>query len=160
MEYTPANQPEPAPRSQFASALGSHRKLLIAAVVLLVAFGYFGFTAFSSATAYYMTVDEVVALGDKLPSQSFQVKGRLTPASFAREEGTLLAQFTIEENGARLQAAYDGVVPSLFFNEHSEIVLNGQFDLSGLFVANRILVKCPSKYQSIDEVPERYITDG
>ena len=119
MEYTPANQSEPAPRGQFVSALGSHRKLLIAAVVLLVAFGYFGFTAFSSATAYYMTVDEVVALGDKLPSQSFQVKGRLAPASFAREEGTLLAQFTIEENGARLQAAYDGVVPSLFFNEHS-----------------------------------------
>ena len=39
-------------------------------------------------------------------------------------------------------------------------MLNGQFDPSGLFVADRILVKCPSKYQSFDEVPERYITDG
>ena len=157
MEYTPAQTPSAGPSGQLTSVLGAHRKLLIAAVVLLAAFGYFAFTAFSGATAYYITVDEVVALGDELPAGAFQVKGSLAPKSFVREEGSLLATFELQENGARVQATYDGVLPDLFFNEHSEIVLGGRFGPSGTFEADRVLVKCPSKYQANDEVPERYI---
>ncbi len=157
VEYTPAQTPSVSPSGQPTSVLGAHRKLLIAAVVLLAAFGYFAFTAFSSATAYYMTVDEVVALGDDRPAGALQVKGSLAPKSFVREQGSLLARFDLEENGARVRAIYDGVLPDLFFNEHSEIVLGGQFGSSGTFEANRVLVKCPSKYQADDEVPERYI---
>jgi cytochrome c-type biogenesis protein CcmE len=158
MEYTPAQMPPPAASGEFVSALGKHRKLLIAGVVLAVAFGYFGFTAFSSATAYYMPVDEAVALSNELTGQSFQVKGSLVPDSFQRQEGSITARFAVQENGIQLQATYDGVLPDLFFNEHSEIVLHGQFGPSGAFMVDRVLVKCPSKYESYDDLPDSYPT--
>ena len=156
MQYSPAPvaPTELLPRS----FLGRNRKLLIAATVLLIAFGYFSFNAFSSATAYYLTVDEVIAEGHQLADRPFRVKGRLVEGSFRREEASTLAHFRIHDNGVALNATYDGVLPDLFFNEHSEIVLHGQLEPEGLFIADRVLVKCPSKYEAHEEVPDRYQT--
>ena len=156
MEYTPTGAAPIGPSETLVSALGRHSKLLIAAVVLAAAFAYFGFAAFTDATGYYVTVDEAVAMGDQLFGETFQLKGRLTADSFVREEGSTTAHFTLEENGAQIPATYEGALPDLFFNEHSEIVLAGQFGPSGLFEADRVLIKCPSKYQSSEEAPARY----
>ena len=41
---------------------------------------------------------------------------------------------------------YDGIIPDLFFNPHSEIVAEGQYNEEGTFHVDDILVKCPSKY--------------
>ena len=150
MAYIPVQASQPQPSAQWSSVLGKHRKLLIAAVVLATVFTYFAFTAFSDATLYYLKVDEVVAQQSELAGERFQVKGRLVPSSFQREEGTTVAHFTLEENGAQIQASYDGVLPDLFFNEHSEIVLQGELNSSGLFTTERVLVKCPSKYQAAE----------
>ena len=135
--------------------MGRHRKLLIAAVLLTAVFGYFAFTAFANATLYYLTVDEAVAQRSELEGETFQVKGRLVPQSLVRQEGSTLARFELQENGAQLQASYDGVLPDLFFNEHSEVVLLGQFEPSGHFLTDQVLVKCPSKYQSADQSTEQ-----
>lgn len=138
------------------SLLSRHRRLIIAAVVLLAGFGYFGFVAFQNATAYYLTVDELVARGPSSTPQAIQVKGKLVPDTFVREgNGSTVAHFTLAEGGEELAATYDGVLPDLFFNNHSEIVLLGQYGQSGLFTVDRVLVKCPSKYRSeeYDEPP-------
>ena len=42
-----------------------------------------------------------------------------------------------------LLATYDGVLPDLFFNPHSEIILEGSYNGEGVFQASEILVKCP-----------------
>lgn len=150
MQYTPSHPNAKAGPAGIASTLTSRRKLILLAVVLLAAFAYFGFTAFQAATSYYLTVDELVAK-DVAPGQSVQVKGSLVEGSFARDaSGSTVATFLLEENGAQIPATYDGVLPDLFFNPHSEIVLGGALDSGGAFVADRVLVKCPSKYQSLD----------
>lgn len=91
---------------------------------------------------------------DRSENQVFQIKGRLVPESFDRKNGGILSSFQLQENGFVLEAVYDGVLPDLFFNEHSEIVLLGQFGPEEQFIVNQILVKCPSKYQSADEDPQ------
>ena len=154
MDYIPRNIPPSDPSGHFTSRLGQNRKFITAFVVLLVAFAYFGYTAFSSATAYYMTVDEAMTMTDRSENQVFQIKGRLVPESFDRKNGGILSSFQLQENGFVLEAVYDGVLPDLFFNEHSEIVLLGQFGPEEQFIVNQILVKCPSKYQSADEDPQ------
>ena len=158
MQYTPAEQPAaPIAATGAPSLLTKQRKLIIVGVVLLAAFGYFGFVAFQSATAYYLTVDEVVARGPDGVPASLQVKGRLLPDTFTRAgadgEPSTVAVFVLEENGARLDATYEGALPDLFFNPHSEIVLSGTYRPDGVFEAERVLVKCPSKYQSLEEDP-------
>ncbi len=147
MRYTPVELPR-SPAS--TSVLTRGRKLAIIVAIMLAAFGYFSYTAFESAQSFYLTVDELIELGPS-PTQSVQVKGKLLEDSFVREGGTsTLAHFLLQENGAEVTATYDGVLPDLFFNPHSEIVLGGTYEDGGLFVADRVYVKCPSKYQSLE----------
>ena len=147
MRYTPVELPR-SPAS--TSVLTRGRKLAIIVAIMLAAFGYFSYTAFESAQSFYLTVDELIELGPP-PTQSVQVKGKLVEDSFVREGGTsTLAHFLLQENGAQVTATYDGVLPDLFFNPHSEIVLGGTYEDGGLFVADRVYVKCPSKYQSLE----------
>ncbi len=154
MRYTPAEPPR-SPGS--ASVLTRGRKLMVLGAIVLAAFGYFSYTAFQSAQSFYLTVDELVELGPSA-TQSVQVKGKLVEDSFAREGGTsTLAHFLLHENGVQVDATYDGVLPDLFFNPHSEIVLGGTYSDGGLFVADRVYVKCPSKYQAL-EVENPYDT--
>ena len=78
--------------------------------------------------------------------------------TFQRAGGGTQASFQLVDKegdgaGPRLAAAYDGVMPDLFFNPHSEIILEGSYGDGGIFQADNILVKCPSKYQSIEGEP-------
>ncbi|MDA1215809.1 MAG: cytochrome c maturation protein CcmE [Chloroflexi bacterium] len=153
--------PTTPPSSTFAPALRGQRKLIILIALLLVAFGYFGFTAFQSATSYYLTVDELVERGNTADLGSVQVKGSLVADSFYREDGSIMVRFELTEGGAVLPATYEGVLPDLFFNEHSEIILAGEYDPNGTFVTDRVLIKCPTKYQSAeyDNTPADYVQD-
>ena len=158
MQYTPAEQPAaPIAATGAPSLLTKQRKLIIVGVVLLAAFGYFGFTAFQAATSFYLTVDELVAQGPAA-GESVKVKGALVEGSFDRAstENTI-ATFRLHENGAQIDATYDGVLPDLFFNPHSEIVLEGTYEPGGVFMVDRVFVKCASKYQSLEgEAPYEY----
>jgi cytochrome c-type biogenesis protein CcmE len=42
-------------------------------------------------------------------------------------------------------------MPDLFFNPHSEIILEGRYGPDDVFETESILVKCPSKYQALEE---------
>ena len=159
MQYTPASQTKAAVRR---AGLSGRAKLAIVGLLLLGAFAYFGYTAFQSATSYYLTVDELLERGPTAFGEPIQVKGRLVSDSFSRAlpdgsgPGTT-ATFLLEENGQQISATIEGAVPDLFFNPHSEIVLGGVYGHDGVFVADRVLVKCPSKYQSLEgEQPDDY----
>ncbi len=149
MQYTPAERPSTAALARGVLTRG--RKLMIVGGIVLLAFGYFSYTAFQSAQSFYLTVDELVELGPSSDARSVQVKGSLVEESFQREvETSTLARFLLSENGAQVAATYDGVLPDLFFNPHSEIVLGGTYEPDGVFVADRVYIKCPSKYRSLE----------
>ena len=158
MDYVPAQQPQPEQTASFASVLNQRRKLLILAAILLASFGYFAYTAFQSATQFYVTVDELVAGVPSYVNESIQLKGRLVEGSFARDaDVATVAHFRLQENGEEVAATFDGVLPDLFFNPHSEIVLSGIYGADGMFTGDRVLIKCPSKYESLDvELPPEY----
>ena len=86
------------------------------------------------------------------------------PESFQREDSGTLARFQLidkegDASDVNLEASYVGVMPDLFFNPHSEIILEGSYTPTGVFETDSILVKCPSKYQSLEgETPADYNT--
>ena len=124
-------------------------KFVIAAVVLLGALAYLGFIAFQSATVYSYTVSELTALGPTPEGKLVRVSGSLVEDSFARPDGSTMAHFTLtdKDGGTQFVAAqHDGVLPDLFFNPHSEIILEGRYGPNGVFDSQNVLVKCPSKY--------------
>jgi cytochrome c-type biogenesis protein CcmE len=51
-------------------------------------------------------------------------------------------------------AVHNGVLPDLFFNEHSEIILEGTHTPGQEFDSQIVIVKCPSKYVAMEESEE------
>ncbi len=139
----------------------SHRtRFIIIAVVIALALTFMIWAAFGENTRYFLTVSEFSdkQAGEEIADgQMVRVSGKLVEGTFERPEKSTLSSFQItdkegtQSGAVLLPATYDGVLPDLFFNPHSEIILEGSYDGHGTFQANEILVKCPSKYQDLEE---------
>lgn len=124
-------------------------RLIIVVSVLLLALGYLVYAAFPGNTMYYLTVEEFVSDEQNQDGRSIRVVGKLMPDSFQRVSGTTEANFILTEDGEVMKATYNGVLPDLFFNPHSDIVLEGSYGEEGVFHTDAVIVKCPSKYQAL-----------
>ena len=143
------------------SAWRTHRaRLLILGGVIALAVAYMVYAAFPGNTLYFVTVSEFLEDPKLHDGQTLRVAGALAPDTFRRDDGSTLSRFRLGDKqpdvpGAapgspQMEASYVGVLPDLFFNPHSEIILEGHYDgHEQVFATDNILVKCPSKYQSI-----------
>ena len=146
----------------------TRNRLIILGLVVALAVVYMVYAAFPGNTRYFLTVSEFMGGEEFQDGRLLRVSGKLVPDSFQREGNGTLARFQIEDqegseegsaigSGPHLDATYVGVMPDLFFNPHSEIILEGKYGSTGVFETDSILVKCPSKYQSLEvEYPEDY----
>ena len=115
--------------------------------VLIVAFLAFGATSFKNNLTPYVSIEEAMKRPVKV-----QVKGSLVPDSTEYVEASQHLRFgLVDENGNVMPVMYDGVKPGNF-EEATEIVAVGKYR-DGAFHADQLLVKCPSKYQGLDEDP-------
>ena len=139
----------------------SHRtRFIIIAVVVALSLAFMIWAAFGENTLYFLTVSELNAkqAGMEIEDgQMVRVSGKLVEGTFDRPEKSTVSRFQLTDKegassgSALLIASYDGVLPDLFFNPHSEIILEGSYNGEGVFHASEILVKCPSKYRDLDE---------
>ena len=130
-------------------------KIIIISVVFALAFAYFAFIALTSATMYYYTVSELQTLDPSIHQDVIRVSGKLVPSSYNRELTSTISEFTNTDGTNLLKTQHDGILPDLFFNKHSEIILQGTITKEKTFITNTVTVKCPSKY--ISETPSRNI---
>jgi len=131
-------------------------KFLIAAIVLISSLVYFAFMAFQSATVYYYTVGEMNSQASTPEGRIVRVSGKLVPDSFHRSEGSTVAHFSLTDGESIMSAMHKGVLPDLFFNEHSEIILEGVHQSGKEFDSQNVIVKCPSKYVALPEGDKSY----
>lgn len=123
------------------------RKLYIFGGALLVIFAGFALTSFRSALTQYVSFDDARAA-----SRSVQVMGGLVPASSSYEESSesLLFDLQEEETTETIRVRYHGLKPANF-EEAISIVAIGRYDAGAQeFAAEKLLVKCPSKYQGAE----------
>ncbi len=125
---------------------GNRIKIGIGIAVVMVAFGYFIFIAFESASLFYYTVSELQQRDPNIANETVRVSGKLVAGSFSREPDNTMAHFQITDGISTMNATHDGVLPDLFFNEHSEIILEGSYNNQQIFISHDVSVKCPSKY--------------
>lgn len=127
-------------------------RLAIAALLFTGALSYFAFLAFRSATVYYLTVGELEQQGPTAEGRLVRVAGKLVDGSFVRAPEGLDVSFQIRDGeGNVLPIDYRGEVGQIFFNEHSEIILEGQYTSGRVFDAETLIVRCPSKYVSLQD---------
>ena len=127
--------------------INNKTRLILVLAVMALSLGYLLYSALGNNGRYYLTVSEFFEDDSNMAGRPVRVVGTLAPGSHVIPQGTLDHSFALMEGENMLGAFYSGVLPDLFDNEHSEIVLEGQYQ-GGAFQAESVIVKCPSKYQA------------
>ena len=121
---------------------------LVGAVLLLV-FAGFSYSEFKGALTPYVPYDVA-----RDAERTVQVAGGLEQGSSAYDDTSGQLSFTLvePETSETIRVRYEGVKPANFEDAVS-IVAIGRYDAGAdEFAAKQLLVKCPSKYQGLEEV--------
>jgi len=125
----------------------SRRAWTVVGIALLVGFAGFAFTTFKSNLTPYVSFHEARSDG-----RVVQVAGGLDRPSARYDQGQSALFFNLvdQKTGEKLPVVFHGLRPSNFSDAIS-IVAIGNWDAKGSeFDAQKLLVKCPSKYQGAE----------
>jgi cytochrome c-type biogenesis protein CcmE len=122
-------------------------RFYVLGALLLVGFAGFSFMAFKDSMTPYVSFERARE-GDRM----VQVAGALEKGSSSYVDAQESLFFTLKdpESSETLRVRYKGLKPANFEDAIS-IVAIGRFDGSAqAFEADKLLVKCPSKYQGAE----------
>ena len=119
----------------------------IIGLVIIVAFVIWGLTSFIATTVRYVSIEEVAQ-----SQGTVQVMGKIDFAGLKYDNQNTRLVFEIidptdDSGNKRLKIIYSGVVPGNF-DQATSVVAKGRYQ-DGAFMADQLLVKCPSKYQGL-----------
>jgi cytochrome c-type biogenesis protein CcmE len=152
-------------------------KFVIGGILILGAVVFLIWSSTVSASEYFYTVDEVNAKGEAVVNRNLRVSGAVLGDTIQYDPQTLTLTFEvahvpgdqalIEDEGgladalhqavidparARMEIVYVGPMPDLLRNE-AQAIVTGQLGEDGVFHADELLLKCPTKYE--EAVPEQ-----
>lgn len=107
-------------------------------------------TSFNSAAIYSKGVDELLAQRSQLMSRNVRVAGTLVKGTLSRRDKPCEYRFQMQKNGKVLNVRYpECVVPDTFRDVpgmNVAVTAEGKLTPAGYFEADKIMAKCPSKY--------------
>jgi cytochrome c-type biogenesis protein CcmE len=128
-----------------------HVKLAVAGFVFLGALSYLAFAGAKQASVYHLTVDQFLA-GAQFRTQRVRLCGTVSEKDFQAKAATLAASFILKGTAAEIPVQYHGIIPDLF-QANRDVVIEGQLNASGVFIADVMMTKCASKYESDSHGP-------
>lgn len=135
-------------------------KFLAGALLIVAALAYFGYQGFNESMAYFQTIPELYASGNKAyDRKSIKVQGEVLAGSIRREgAATVFAigpkDFKTPENfkpgptTQTLQIRYVGkdAIPDTF-RDYASAIVTGRLKEDGTFEGTFIQAQCASKYE-------------
>ncbi|MBS3752984.1 MAG: cytochrome c maturation protein CcmE [Anaerolineales bacterium] len=150
-------------------------KFIIGGILIVTAVIYLIASSAKANTQYYLTVEETKMKYEQgeLSDRNVRVSGAVIGESIAYDMENLTLTFTIAhlpgENAAlnaeggvaaalhqavndpdreTLDVMYEGPKPDLLVHE-AQAIITGKMTLDGVFYADEVLLKCPSKYEEV-----------
>jgi cytochrome c-type biogenesis protein CcmE len=123
---------------------GIRVRLLVGFVAVALAIGLLVARGAKQSMVYYVTVSELVAKPASADVEGLRVTGKVVPGTIRNE--ALLLRFHMTDGTQAVPVEYRGIVPDTF-SEEGEVVVEGCFRSNGVFEANFLMAKCPSKYE-------------
>jgi len=152
-------------------------KFIVGGLLILAAVVYLIVSSTQANAEYFMTVDELHANGASLAGHSLRISGAVVGktiqydpktqnltfeiANVPGDNATISAQgglakvlheAVIDPNARHLSITYSGPKPDLLQDE-AQAIITGRLGPDGVFHADELLLKCPSKYQ--DALPSQ-----
>ena len=121
------------------------RKVILILGLIGIALGMVYIFTTTAEVTTYANFAEARSTGN-----THQVVGALSPSHEIENDGGLLQFYLKDDNDETVKVVYDKPMPDGFKNSE-KIVVTGSFN-NDLFVAEKILMKCPSKYEGTDGV--------
>jgi cytochrome c-type biogenesis protein CcmE len=122
------------------------KRFIIVGVIALAALVYIVITAFQHGTTRYYTVSTILEQSASVAGETVRVSGGLSTITQGAGTGASRWQFVLSESGKDLPVVYQGIVPDAF-KVGNELMVEGRLDPAGVFQAQTIITKCPSKYE-------------
>ncbi len=120
-------------------------RIVLAVLVIVGAIAYLAVTGVESNKSYYVTIQELQAMGNKAYTRHLRVAGSVAPGTIERSGSH--AHFVLVENKRRLTVNYTGDEPPPdTFKDNSQALAIGTFGRDGVFHATQLQAKCASKY--------------
>lgn len=146
-------------------------KFIIGGLLILAAVVYLIISSTRANAEYFTTVDELCANGDSLVGRNLRISGAVVGDTIQYDPQTMDLTFEIanvpgdnaaiaaqgglskvlhvavaDPKRARLTIVYNGPKPDLLRDE-AQAIINGHLGADGIFHADELLLKCPTKYQ-------------
>ena len=123
----------------------ARRRLMVVAVAAPILAAAVGLSLWASRSAIvFFYVPSEARAQHVPPGQTVRIGGLVQPGSVVKEaDGEV--RFAIADKATAVQATFRGELPDLF-REGQGVVAQGEFNPSGVFVANNVLAKHDEKY--------------
>ena len=156
---------------------GGRAKFIVGGLLIVAAIAYLIVTSTQASAQYFLTVDELTERIGTDIDRDVRVSGAVLGDSVKYDPQSLTLEFTvahvpgdnseIEAQGglgkvlydavndpdrSRIQVVYVGPKPDLLRHE-AQAILTGELGDDGVFYADELLLKCPTKYE--EAVPEQ-----
>jgi cytochrome c-type biogenesis protein CcmE len=155
----------------------SRVKFLIGGLLIVAAIIYLIVSSTQASAQYFLTIHELNAKGIEAMGRELRISGAVIGDTIQYDAQNLELRFqvadipgdnneieaqgglakvlhdaVVDPNRARIQVVYAGVKPDLLRDE-AQAIMTGHLGEDGVFRANELLLKCPTKYE--DAVPEQ-----
>ena len=162
---------------QVSAPRGSKMKFVFGGLLILAAVVYLIASSTQASAQYFLTIDELMANPGKNQDRELRVSGAVLGDTVQYDAQNLKLTFSvahvpgdnkdIEAQGglaavlhaavvdpsrARMQVEYVGPKPDLLRDE-AQAIMTGRLGADGVFYADELLLKCPTKYE--EAVPEQ-----
>lgn len=146
-------------------------KFIVGGLLILAAVVYLIVSSTKANAEYFMTVNELKAKGAAAVGQNLRISGAVIGDTIQYDPKTLTLTFDVahvpgdnkeidaegglaavlhaavaDPSRARIKVLYSGPKPDLLKDE-AQAIMTGHMDSAGIFHADELLLKCPTKYQ-------------
>jgi len=150
---------------------GNRIKFIVGGALIVAAIVYLVISSTRANAQYFYTIDELKSRSQSIVGQNVRISGAVVGDSIQYDPQTLALSFTIanvpadnkqiEAQGGlavvlhdavtdpartRMQAVYIGPKPDLLRDE-AQAIMTGHVGEDGVFYADELLLKCPTKYE-------------
>jgi cytochrome c-type biogenesis protein CcmE len=152
-------------------------KFIVAGLLIVAAVAFLIVSSTGSTAHYFLTIEELKDMGSDAVGRNVTVSGAILGDTIVYDSSAPQVLFTVvqmpgdpkevEQGGGlaavlhkavndpsapRLEIVYEDVKPDLLQHE-AQAIMRGQLGEDGLFYAEEVLLKCPTRYE--EDIPDQ-----
>ena len=130
--------------------MNNRTRLILAVLIIMGAVGFLIFFGMQQGVGQILTIEEALQKKYDINISFIQMEGQINYDTVIYEPNKPLITFDITDEKNNITVIFKDVKPDNFDSGYP-IIVEGRFLENDRFLADKLLVKCPSKYEEVTE---------